>query len=228
MPANKPSQRKPKSEPNSQQQQPLLSGRFFVIAVGILAIVAVFLAYYFFRSSLPWEQGGCTLEARLCPDGSAVGRRGPNCEFTPCPGEGGSKIANPASAYCKTLGGGVTIIREELGPDGGGEVGMCGFPDGTSCEEWTVYRGECGGKPASPEFSGSGGSPPGGAGETSCSSDIDCVPATQCHPSTCINKDYARPSGMMCTMNCQPGTLDCGQGQCACVSGECTAIIFRD
>jgi tryptophan-rich sensory protein len=27
----------------------------------------------------------CTLEAKLCPDGSAVGRGGPDCEFSPCP-----------------------------------------------------------------------------------------------------------------------------------------------
>ena len=27
----------------------------------------------------------CTMEARICPDGSAVGRSGPNCEFAPCP-----------------------------------------------------------------------------------------------------------------------------------------------
>lgn len=26
----------------------------------------------------------CTEEAKLCPDGSAVGRTGPNCEFAPC------------------------------------------------------------------------------------------------------------------------------------------------
>ncbi len=30
--------------------------------------------------------GECTLEAKLCPDGSTVGRTGPNCEFAPCPG----------------------------------------------------------------------------------------------------------------------------------------------
>lgn len=29
----------------------------------------------------------CTLEAKLCPDGSAVGRTGPHCEFALCPGE---------------------------------------------------------------------------------------------------------------------------------------------
>lgn len=27
----------------------------------------------------------CTLDAKLCPDGSSVGRTGPNCEFAPCP-----------------------------------------------------------------------------------------------------------------------------------------------
>lgn len=29
----------------------------------------------------------CTMDAKMCPDGSAVGRTGPNCEFAPCPGE---------------------------------------------------------------------------------------------------------------------------------------------
>lgn len=28
----------------------------------------------------------CTMDAKLCPDGSSVGRQGPNCEFAPCPG----------------------------------------------------------------------------------------------------------------------------------------------
>jgi hypothetical protein len=29
----------------------------------------------------------CTEEAKLCPDGSGVGRQGPNCEFPDCPTE---------------------------------------------------------------------------------------------------------------------------------------------
>lgn len=28
---------------------------------------------------------GCTEEAKQCPDGSSVGRTGPNCEFSQCP-----------------------------------------------------------------------------------------------------------------------------------------------
>ncbi len=35
----------------------------------------------------------CTMEARLCPDGSAVGRTGPNCEFALCPGEKAAPVA---------------------------------------------------------------------------------------------------------------------------------------
>lgn len=27
----------------------------------------------------------CTMEAKICPDGSSVGRQGPNCDFSPCP-----------------------------------------------------------------------------------------------------------------------------------------------
>lgn len=34
---------------------------------------------------IPKEQKACTMEAQLCPDGTAVGRSGPNCEFAPCP-----------------------------------------------------------------------------------------------------------------------------------------------
>jgi len=35
--------------------------------------------------SAPSQGVACTMEARLCPDGSAVGRMPPNCEFAPCP-----------------------------------------------------------------------------------------------------------------------------------------------
>ncbi|OGK19853.1 hypothetical protein A3C23_04070 [Candidatus Roizmanbacteria bacterium RIFCSPHIGHO2_02_FULL_37_13b] len=30
-------------------------------------------------------QKACTMEAKICPNGTAVGRSGPNCEFNPCP-----------------------------------------------------------------------------------------------------------------------------------------------
>lgn len=32
------------------------------------------------------EPVGCTMDVKLCADGTSVGRTGPNCEFAPCPG----------------------------------------------------------------------------------------------------------------------------------------------
>jgi hypothetical protein len=39
----------------------------------------------FNTNSTPNEPVFCTADAKLCPDGTAVGRVGPNCEFAPCP-----------------------------------------------------------------------------------------------------------------------------------------------
>lgn len=33
----------------------------------------------------PASPVGCTEEAKLCPDGTSVGRTGPNCSFAECP-----------------------------------------------------------------------------------------------------------------------------------------------
>lgn len=48
---------------------------------------AAYLNYSIWQlSSNAAEPVFCTQEAKLCPDGSYVGRTGPNCEFTLCPG----------------------------------------------------------------------------------------------------------------------------------------------
>ena len=59
-----------------------------------------------------------------------------------------------------------------------------------------------------------------------CQVDDDCVPMACCHPDDCVNLAN-RPdcTGIMCTMECKPGTMDCGQGYCACVDNECRAMI---
>jgi hypothetical protein len=36
---------------------------------------------------LPIEPVACPMDAKICPDGTGVGRTGPKCEFAPCPGE---------------------------------------------------------------------------------------------------------------------------------------------
>ncbi len=58
---------------------------FFVIGGLIIILIGIFGSYYLTKSNSKPPVKGCSLEARICPDGSAVGRTGPNCEFTPCP-----------------------------------------------------------------------------------------------------------------------------------------------
>lgn len=58
----------------------------FIIAIlFLIGIGAYFYARNSYLSSLKSTQQACTEDARICPDGSSVGRTGPNCDFAPCP-----------------------------------------------------------------------------------------------------------------------------------------------
>jgi putative hemolysin len=50
-----------------------------------------------------------------------------------------SQLPNPASKYCIEQGYNFTI---RTNPDGS-QTGYCIFPDGSECEEWAYFRGEC-------------------------------------------------------------------------------------
>lgn len=96
------------------------------------------------------EQGGET-DIRKDADGGEVGfcqfDDGSECEEWAyfrgeCkPGEfpTSTQLANPASVYCGEQGGKLEI-REH---DDGGQYGVCIFDDGSECEEWAYFRGEC-------------------------------------------------------------------------------------
>lgn len=182
------------------------------VAIVVLALVVLALGTILLKEAfISGKPIACPEDAKICPDGSSVGRLAPNCEFAPCPT--GAQIANPASEYCEILGGNVRIIQEEPGPDGGGSVGLCDLPGGETCEEWTLFRGECPGYP-----------PADGANSSPCSVDADCVPNGACHPSSCINREsYVDPGPIACTAACL-GPLDCGAGSCKCVSGSCQVV----
>lgn len=49
-------------------------------------------------------------------------------------------IPNPASAYCEQNGGRLEIVTD----DNDSQSGQCVFPDGSACDEWAYYRGDCG------------------------------------------------------------------------------------
>jgi fructose-specific phosphotransferase system component IIB len=72
-------------------------------------------------------------------------------------------MPNPASVYCAQQG----YTSEIRTTADGSQSGVCIFPDGSECDEWAYYRGECG--PATPavtvEEQASGGYMPPGATE---------------------------------------------------------------
>ncbi|NLD57931.1 MAG: DUF333 domain-containing protein [Methanomicrobiales archaeon] len=47
-------------------------------------------------------------------------------------------MPNPASVYCGDVGGTLEIQKDATGA----EYGMCSFANGTTCEEWALFRGE--------------------------------------------------------------------------------------
>ena len=54
------------------------------LIITALVISSALVGYFLYNSRQP-EITGCTMEAKLCPDGAYVGRTGPNCEFSDCP-----------------------------------------------------------------------------------------------------------------------------------------------
>ena len=70
-----------------------------IVMAAIVAAVAG--GAYWYLSQFVQPGTACTLEAKLCPDGSSVGRTGPNCEFAACPG-----ATSTASSTATSTGGG--------------------------------------------------------------------------------------------------------------------------
>lgn len=59
----------------------------YVLLIGIIALIGLTAAGAHYAGFVPTPNTkACTQEAKVCPDGSAVGRTGPHCEFAACPG----------------------------------------------------------------------------------------------------------------------------------------------
>jgi len=69
--------------------------------------------------------------------GGMLAACGPAAQDTPAPTQAG--LPNPASVYCEEQAG-LLEIRTDAS---GGQAGVCVFPDGSECDEWAYFRGEC-------------------------------------------------------------------------------------
>ena len=49
------------------------------------------------------------------------------------------QLPNPASVNCEQSGGTLEFRQDATG----GVAGVCKFPDGSECDEWAYFRGEC-------------------------------------------------------------------------------------
>lgn len=77
----------------------------------------------------------CTMDAKICSDGSAVGRIGPNCEFSPCPED---------KHYCTTEEKAAEICTLEYMPVCGSDNNTYGNKCGACSADVEYYKqGEC-------------------------------------------------------------------------------------
>ena len=57
-----------------------------LIATAVVMIAGLIFVFNKMGSSSPEDSPVvCAMDVKICPDGSAVGRTGPNCEFAECP-----------------------------------------------------------------------------------------------------------------------------------------------
>jgi putative hemolysin len=100
-------------------------------------------------ASVYCEQQGYKLEIRTAPDGSQSGvcvfPDGSQCDEWAyyrrecAPATQGASMPNPASVFCEQQGYSVAIRTAS----DGSQSGVCIFPDGSECDEWAFFRGEC-------------------------------------------------------------------------------------
>lgn len=97
------------------------------LLLGVVLLVLLGIAGFFYRNTLerPGPLTACPMDAKVCPDGSSVGRTGPACSFAPCPTSGFSAEAlpvpegyteNPEPNIDTATGGDMTIVREFTKP----------------------------------------------------------------------------------------------------------------
>jgi hypothetical protein len=91
--------------------------RTILILIGIVALGLLGVAGFMVLDEQRKDEVGCTMEAKICPDGTAVGRSGPDCAFAACPsvpnGNDAIRVTSP-KAYA-VVGSPVTIRGEAKG-----------------------------------------------------------------------------------------------------------------
>jgi len=62
-----------------------VNSKIIIFILSVLTLGGIFIYFYRPYSDTTNQAVVCTMDAKLCPDGSYVGRTGPKCEFSECP-----------------------------------------------------------------------------------------------------------------------------------------------
>ena len=116
---------------------------------------------------------------------------GPGGNATPTPADSQAALPNPASVFCESNGGRLEIRTAA----DGSQAGFCIFADGTECDEWAYYRGEC--KPG-----GAANAPAGPVAAPPVSSGPPVLKVLEPQPNAVFNTPQIRVAG-----TASPGTV---------------------
>lgn len=88
----------------------------WILPTVFIVILLAGLGYYFFvQKNDLLNPVACTMEAKMCPDGSAVGRIGPKCEFAVCPEVINKTYSNTMYGISFMYPGYYTLTEREVG-----------------------------------------------------------------------------------------------------------------
>jgi putative hemolysin len=89
------------------------------------------------KNTLLFIMGICLVVILLVAGCTQPTKPAPAMTLTPTPAAA-TGMANPASVNCEKIGGIIEIKKDAQG----NEYGMCTFTNGTTCDEWALFRNE--------------------------------------------------------------------------------------
>ena len=175
------------------------------------------------------QQQGGIVEIRTSPSGDEYGvcklTTGVQCEQwayyngqcgNTTGGTGGNaSLPNPASVYCEEQGGILDIRTDESG----GQYGICILGDGTECDEWAFYSGECGAE--TDDGTGGTGGTGDGTGETN-GTGLPNPASVYCEEQGGILEIVTDVNGSQYGICTLPGGIKCEEWEF--YRGECAAL----
>ncbi len=100
-----------------------------IILISIIIVFAILIIINLNNN----KQIACTEDARICPDGTGVGRIPPDCEFAPCPTSKICKLDKDCIVFGKDGECNCGCYNENALPEDSGGACFCAAPSSCKC-----------------------------------------------------------------------------------------------